>query len=504
MKQVEGLPDLELTVDGATLDVAATSGLAEVQVHAALSVPTQFELVFDDPGLALAEKLPPGARVEVKLSSHELPLVTGEITACEYVYAPDRRNQLRVRGYEVLHQLRRRRPLRAHTEVTVVDLARDMASAIGLTVRCDASPPAWPFLIQGRQSDLDLLVDLAGRCGLYLAQHGDELLLITLEGTGAPVPLALGEQLLEARFEVNGEWACNEVQVSGWNPFEVREVSASASDAHVALSAEARVDPARLGGDGVYALVDESVQSDDHARALAQAELDSRAAHQVALTGVAKGDPALRPGTIVELAEVHAHVKGKYVVSEVHHSVDGRRGFLSEISSVPPARRPRPAGAIVALGRVSKVDDPSGLGRVRVKLPAWGGVETDWMGVLSLGAGKKKGLTILPNVDDTVLVQLFREDPGRGVVLGGLFGGDGSPDAGVEGGSVQRFSLATAGGHRITFDDKKETLRVQDKAGSYLELSPETVTLHAKHKMVLEAPGQGVIIRGKTVDFEQK
>jgi hypothetical protein len=90
------------------------------------------------------------------------------------------------------------------------------------------------------------------------------------------------------------------------------------------------------------------------------------------------------------------------------------------------------------------------------------------------------------------------------VVLGGLFGGNGSPDSGVEGTGVQRFSLVSVGGQRITIDDHKRSLRMQDRTGNFLELSPDTVILHAERQMIFDAPGQAVVIRGQTVDFEQK
>lgn len=512
MKQtVHGLPDVAIAVDGEALTLAADTRVERVDVHLALSAPGQLDLVLDDPGLGVAGRMPPGARIEVRVSTHDRPLFDGEITACEYVYGPLRHHQVRVRAYERLHRLRRRRPVRTHAEVTVADLARAMASDVGLEMRGASAGdgairddlPTWPFLIQSRQSDFELLVDLAARCGRYVVQDGDALMLVGLEGWGASLALALGEQLLEATFEVNGESACREVQVSGWNPLVVEEVAASAATARAALSAEARIDPSRLGGDGRWGILDEVVPSEEHARALAQAELDSRAAREVTLRAAALGDPALRPGAIVDVTGVHAHVSGRYVLTEVHHALDPRRGFVSELSSEPPPRRARPSGTIVALGRVTRVDDPERRGRVRVRLPAWDGVETDWMGVLALGAGEGKGLTILPDVDDTVLVQLFREDPGRGVVLGGLYGAHGAPDAGVEGDRVQRFTLLSSGGQRISVDDGRQTLRVEDKAGSYLELSPEKVTLHAARRMILEAPGLGVVIRGQTVDFEQ-
>ena len=208
--------------------------------------------MLDNPGLGAADKLPPGAKLEVRVSSHDRPLFAGEITACEYVYGPLRRHQLRVRGYERMHRLRRRRPVRAHEEVTVGDLARDMAADLGLGARVDGALPLWPFLIQSRQSDLELLVDIAARCGRYVVQDGGDLALVGLAGAGTPIALALDEQLLEATFEVNGEWACREVQVSGWNPLAVEDVAGSAGSPSVGLTAEARIDPARLGGDGKW------------------------------------------------------------------------------------------------------------------------------------------------------------------------------------------------------------------------------------------------------------
>jgi uncharacterized protein involved in type VI secretion and phage assembly len=495
---------VSIEIDGSRFDLPPTASLASVHVRAAFSVPTQFELVIDDPELAIAARFAPGTAIGIRVANHDDLLAQGEVTACEYSYGADRRHQLRVRGYDLLHRLRKRRGTQQHVDVTVVSLARDLTADLGFEVECSAPVLTLPFLIQSRQSDLDLLVDLAGRCGLYLTAHGDRLLLVSLEGIGNPKTLTLGKELLEARAELNAEWSCREVRVSGWNPLLAQEFTARATEPRRGLSVEARVNPDRVGATGVWHLVDEAVQGGDHAQALAQAELDSRAAHEVTLRGVALGDPALRPGVPIDVIGMHAHVGGRYVLTEVQHFLDGQRGFLSQLTSVPPLRQTRPTGAIVALGVVTQVDDPDHLGRVRVKLPAIENVETDWMGVLALGAGKGKGLTILPDVGDSVLVQLCREDPARGLVLGGLWGGHGSPDSGVEGGAVKRFSLMTAGGHRIQVDDKAQTIRVAHETGSYLELGQDRVVLHAKQTLVLEAPGQSVKIRGQAIDFERE
>ena len=140
-------------------------------------------------------------------------------------------------------------------------------------------------------------------------------------------------------------------------------------------------------------------------------------------------------------------------MTAVIHTIDRIGGFVSEISSAPPRRRMRPRHAAAAPGIVSRVDDPDGLGRVRVVLPTYENLETDWIGVLSPGAGGGKGFITLPNVDDQVLVLLAHDDPSQSVVLGGLYGSKAPPDVGIENGAVRRFTLVTPGGQRLRLDD---------------------------------------------------
>jgi hypothetical protein len=55
----------------------------------------------------------------------------------------------------------------------------------------------------------------------------------------------------------------------------------------------------------------------------------------------------------------------------------------------------------------------------------------------------------------------------------------------------------------VQFDDGRNTVRLQDQQGSYLEFSPDTVLLHAETALEIEAPGKPITIRGQTVDFER-
>jgi phage baseplate assembly protein gpV len=124
--------------------------------------------------------------------------------------------------------------------------------------------------------------------------------------------------------------------------------------------------------------------------------------------------------------------------------------------------------------------------------------------VLVPGAGEGKGLIALPDVGDTVLVVLPSGGAGgAGVVMGGLYGTKSPPDSGVEGGAVKRYTLRTPAGQLVTLDDANKAVRLEDETGSYLELTPEKVLLHAAVDLALEAPGRAVTVTGNTIDFRQ-
>lgn len=503
MITVQTRPHVEVEVDGLALSPEDASTLATVRVQQRLSLPTLCELVFLDPGGDLADaSLQPGPSLRVAVPGESEPLFIGDVTAVEYAYGSSQGLEVRIRGYDALHRLRKRQPLRAHVQVTLEDLAGELAADVGLSVDASESGPVLQNLIQYRQSDFELLAEVAGRCGLHFTARNDTLHVFSLEGIGQPLPLVLGESLLEACLEINGEPATRSVAAFGWDPLRVERHDGRSDRTRLGRDVAADADPDRLGGTGERTLADVAVRDDQQAEALAQGELDSRTAAEVVLTGVADGDPRLQPGTPVVVEGVGAPISGRFALTEVDHTIDSRSGYVSRISSGPPPPQPRPWGTVMTYGVVASVDDPDALGRVKVTLPTYGDVETDWMGVVTAGAGSGKGLVALPDVDDQVLVLFAREDPTKGVVIGGLYGAEAPPDAGVEGGAVRRYTFRTPGGQQVQLDDERETIRLENSNGSFIELSPEKATLHSAVRLEIEAPGKPIVIRGRSIDFE--
>ena len=504
MSTVLAVPQIVIEADGSPLGDDEAAALESVRVQQALSLPALCELSFASPSdiAAPAGKLRPGSDLRVRVSGHDAPLFDGQVTAVEYVYRPDTGRSVEVRGYDALHRLRKQQEARAHVNVTVADLARELAGNAGLDVSADDPGPLWPHLIQHRQTDYELLVDVARRCGLDLTVRDGTLHLIAPDGFGDVVDLTLGEELIEARVEVNADPAIRTVEASGWDALRAEPRSGTASRTRVGRTAGAEVSPDAVGGSGTRILLDERTPDDSHAAGLAQAELDARVGREVVLWGVAGGDPRLRPGAPVDVEGIEPELSGRYVLSSATHTVSPTAGYLSEISSEPSPLPPRQRGTTLAAATVTRIDDPEEKGRVRVKLPTYNDVETNWIGVLAPGAGAGKGLMAQPDVDDLVLVALAFEDPGHGVVLGGLYGMGGPPDTGIDAGAVKRYTLLTPGGQRLKLDDQDNLLRFEDAGGSYVELAPGAVVVHAATDMTLEAPGRAIVVRGKSIDFE--
>jgi phage protein D/phage baseplate assembly protein gpV len=512
MRQITNLPGVKVEIDGRPIAQSESQSLSEVHVRRRLSAPAQCELVFFDL-TEHASAMTPGASLRVFVSDQEL--FNGQVTALEYVHGPEAGRELRVRAYDALHLLGRRQPVRARVQFTLASLANEIVADTGLSVEAvsAAYKTEWKRVIQHRQSDLELLVEIAERCGLYFAAHGSSLQIFSMEGVeesmkgfGQAVPLVLGDSLFEARIEINGARACGEVSAKGWDPWHAEARSGKAGRARSGREVKAEAAPNRMGGSGERTLTDVAAQDDRQAEALAQAELDLWAAREVMLWGVAEGDPRLRPGAPVDVRGVAESLAGRYTLTTVNHTIDSRRGFISEISTAPPPPRKRAEGAFTgapaALGVVTKIDDPDKLGRVKVSLPAFGDVETDWMEVLSAGAGEGKGLLMIPDVGDRALILCAGGDPAQGVVLGGLFGPKTLPDDAIDGGAIRRFTMRSPQGQLIRLDDSSRSVRLENSEGSFVELLPDKVMLHAATDLEIEAPGRSIVIRGANVDFQ--
>ncbi len=451
---------------------------------------------------AIAARCDLGADLRVELDGADGPLFTGEITAVEYDSGADGISTLRVRGYDLLHRLRKRQELRVFEQIDAAELARQLAGPLGLSVSAEEDGPTLERLVQHRQSDLELLQEVCARAGLYLCLDGDRLRLVSLAGYGSPVALTLGVDLWRVRAAVNLDRAAGQDTALGWHPQRAELLTGSADSARSGRKVADEPDADSVGAGGTRTLVDQPGRSADELTALAQAAYDVRVADAVTLTGTAEGSGDLRIGGRIAVTGLAGAVAGEYVLTEVIHTVDAD-GHLTTFSTEPPALPTPDRSAGATLGRVTDVADPDGQARVRISLPSLGDLDVGWLAVVCPGAGSGRGIVALPDVDDTVVVLLPHNEPTAGLVLGSLYGTISAPDdAGVTDGRVGRWSMTTADGQSIVVDNAGRQLRLANQVGSFVELTPKRLTLHSATDLLIEAPGRAMTVRAASVDFQ--
>lgn len=510
MKAVADVARVRVRADGERLSGEALARLGRMRVAQGLSLPAQCELSFfggtrPGPGapVPVADRLRPGARLELQDSEQSEWLFGGEVTAVEQVFGQDGGRVLRVRAYDALHRLRKRQPVRSHVQVTFADLAREVVGELGLRVDAQAEGPVRARVMQFDQSDWELLRQEGARTGLYFVLRDETLHLLTLEGQGEAMELAYGRDLLEARSEVSTERTFASVAVNAWSPHHATWHREEATRPRSGRSVQAAAPADAVGGSGELRLTDELSAEPAGAAAVAQATLDRAAGRAVVLEGVADGTAGLRPGRPIRVRGLSSRVDGRYVVTETCHRIDGDSGYTTRFTTAPPEPPSRPRGTAATVGVVSAVEDPEEAGRVRVTLPAYEELETDWLEVVSPAAGTDHGLTAVPSAEDRVLVLLPKQDPAQGLVLGGLYGRDGPTDDGVEDGTVRRYTLRTPEGQTVRLDDEAGTFHLENGSGSRLEVGPDRAVLHAATGLVIEAPGNRISIRGGSIDFSR-
>jgi uncharacterized protein involved in type VI secretion and phage assembly len=216
-----------------------------------------------------------------------------------------------------------------------------------------------------------------------------------------------------------------------------------------------------------------SAASQTEAKQLSEAMRDRAVAGAVTARGVLLGDPRIKPGVSVKVAGT-GPLAGKYHVSQVEHIfradgfetrfTAGERRPTSLVDTLAPGAGGATANvqrgstlqhAGLVVGQVTNIKDEKNSGRVKVRYPGLSSdQESDWARVLTVGAGKDRGVVFLPEVGDEVLVGFEGGDLRQPVVLGGLFGSKSTiPKVDVAEGELNARRITSRLGHFIEIGD---------------------------------------------------
>ena len=473
-----------LVVDGRDLESVLEPYVASVDVDQRDGLPAMLTVGLRDGDREILDRagVVVGSRLEIRAGPvgevATEPLVLAEVLTIEASYS-ERASTVTVRGYDVSHRLHRNRRTRSWTDVTDGDVVRSVVEAAGLELGTIDDPGVvHEHVAQVDRTDWNFLSSRARDCGRVLRVSGERLELVPREqATAGPQPgrlapeqagqLVLGLGLTSLRGRVSAAELPARVEVRGW---------ASETKSPVVSSAPVRApgvdvgsDPLQLADSGsVLAVADRTVTTQEEADSLAAVLAAEAGSLFAEAHATCRGDPSLRCGSVVSVGLAGTIFSGRWTVTSACHTfdTDGYRTTLvlgaepraTALGAALPGDRGATARGPV-VGLVSDVADPAARGRVRVRFP-WLSDQyvSNWARVVHPGAGPDRGLLVLPEVDDEVLVAFEQGDERRPVVLGGLHNGQDHPplaagDVDDDEGDIRARGLVSRLGHRIVLDD---------------------------------------------------
>ena len=182
--------------------------------------------------------------------------------------------------------------------------------------------------------------------------------------------------------------------------------------------------------------------------------------------------------------------------------------------------------------------DPEQLGRLKVKVPSVLGndVVTGWaVPCVPYGGDANLGSLFIPEADAGVWVEFEEGDLEFPIWVGTFWSKPGGESElpkpnkadGSEQGSVQdpptRKIIKTKKGHTIQFEDadgdemviimeaknknvimmNKEGIKITDVKGNFIEMKKDAFNIVSKVSFTIDASGQAITIKGKTIDFNK-
>ena len=180
------------------------------------------------------------------------------------------------------------------------------------------------------------------------------------------------------------------------------------------------------------------------------------------------------------------------------------------LMEVPKESENESGGSVkgVAVGLVTQNKDPEGQCRVKVSYP-WHDQPRDsyWARLAAPMAGKDRGLVLIPEVGDEVLLAFERDDLRFPYVLGSLWNGKDTPPVANDDGKDDKRLFKSRKGHQLLFDDgargvvelslndgKKvrmddDGMKVEDGKGNRFTIDSNSgaVTIEAVGKLTIKA-----------------
>ncbi len=149
------------------------------------------------------------------------------------------------------------------------------------------------------------------------------------------------------------------------------------------------------------------------------------------------------------------------------------------------------------IGKITEVNDPEGLGRVKVRYPHLGDTLTEWSPVSSIMAGAGRGCFFMPEVDDEVLVAPQQGDWNHPFIIGFVW----NPVQAPPSQDPRERMICSKNKHIIRFLDPEPSngdqggIVIQDAHGNMITMAAWGMRITSPGTVMIEANAMNIMGR---------
>ena len=417
-------PKFELLVEGTAAEIALAESISVLRVHQHLDISDALELELSNDDLSWTESdtLAEGKKVALKLGYEGSDLVKvfeGQVVRRDCAFPVRGSAVVTVVAHDMSHKLKRGKKSRTFIDQKDSDIASQIAGELSLSADVEDSAVVHPYLFQNAQTDHAFLRSRAALIGYELRVEREQgKLVFKKPQTGsAAATLTWGENLLAFSPRMSTANQLSKVKVRGWDPVQKQVVTGEADTSKLRFTLDGSQKGAALAessyGAAEVTCVEFPVGLPAEANALAEAILNAQSANYCEGEGSCQGDPALGPGSVVEIDGCGERSSGQYYVTKVLHHYEPSAGFSTHFSVTRSTERKSPGEREELPQTVSERADesPESPGWMEIRVRSETGDSLDGVSyVVTLPNGEQQRGTL--DEAQTIRVEGIR-DPGE-------------------------------------------------------------------------------------------
>lgn len=330
-------PSFDIKVDGTSLTTDLQAAISRVRVDLSIEKADWFSFTLENPSDIDLSSLELGKSVEIKFGYVDdlTTLFKGLITSMTDDFSQDGHYQIIVEGMDKSFKMMKGVKTKSYLDMKHSDIVSQLASNCGLTAEVENTSVTYEYILQNQVTDYQFAAWMAEKNGYILFYDSrNEKLIFKKPFTefGSTTTLKWGQSLISFSRVVDVADQSPGVKVRGWDPANLQAVVGESQEIPI-MGPGTKTGKSILSSDFSSSTADEiksQATTQDEAQNEATSIYYRYAAKLISGRAVTWGDPALLPGSTVQIEDA-GRASGKYYIVSATHSIDSESGYLTEI-----------------------------------------------------------------------------------------------------------------------------------------------------------------------------